>query len=266
MDFIKFDLDFAHSKFLLTKTICFQILLTALVIKYAGYVGAGEQYGFQRQFHNPNSGVFASDSSIYLPPEAHTPVPYFPIKKVTSLPFPYLPPTGTKAPSIYPSPFPVILSSTLVPIFDDDDENDHQEMKKVRISSPPPPPPPKPQVNNNATDHNPFAQPAMRKEMRLPPKMPNHHNPIDRIDMRLSARDFPPGFTTQSPINQSPKNMIISVDTHRNDRGIDQIRAPAIPNPHYIPLPGYSISTTEPAIPILRLSNEMDLDGSFSYE
>lgn len=237
-----------------------------MVIKCVGNVKSNEQFNFPPQFHNQNPGGFVSDSSVYLPPESHTPVPYFPVKKVNNLPFPYLPPTGTKAPSMYPSPFPVILSSTLIPIFDDDDEKDHEDRNKIRISSPLPPRHDQ-QVKNNLTENHHNAQPAMRREMRLPPKMPNYHNPIDRIDMRFPVRDFPPGFTTQIPINQSPRNMIISVDTHRNDRGIDQIRAPSAQNPHYIPAPSFSISsTTEPAIPILRLSNEMDLDGSFSYE
>ncbi|CAH0588056.1 unnamed protein product [Chrysodeixis includens] len=39
------------------------------------------------------------------------------------------------------------------------------------------------------------------------------------------------------------------------------------PGLQYVPQPGVFVSsTTETAIPILRLSNEMDLDGSFSYE
>lgn len=237
-----------------------------MVLKHARDITANEHYEFPPQFQKPNAGVFASDSSIYLPAESHTPVPYFSMKNSNNLPFPYLPPTGTKAPSIYPSPFPVILSSTLIPIFDEDDDKVH-ERNKLRISSTPPP---MPQIKRNTTEHNPHThqpQQAQRREMRQVPKMPNYHNPIDRIDMRFPIRDFPMGPSTPNPINQTPRNMIISVDTHRNDRGIDQIRAPSAQTPHYIPAPGFSISsTTEPAIPILRLSNEMDLDGSFSYE
>ncbi|CAH0674658.1 unnamed protein product [Chilo suppressalis] len=235
------------------------ILLTAFVIKFT--VEANEQYSFAPQFHKPSQGSYGSESSIFLPPESHTPIPYYPVKSQNNLPFPYLPPTGTKAPSVYPSPFPVILSSTLIPIFDDDDdEKEDKKRNNNNISSP------SPHINNqkqNISENTARVQHAMRREMRANPKMGNYHNPIDRIDMRFQQQ-FATAQTQLNPGNQTPRNLII--DTHRNDI-FDQIRSPSSQNPHYVAAHGFTISsTTEPAIPIIRLSNEMDLDGSFSYE
>jgi hypothetical protein len=249
--------------------ISFQILFTALVIKYT--VNANEQFAFPPQFHKPNPGPYGSESSIFLPPESYTPIPHFPAKNVNNLPFPYLPATGTKAPSLYPSPFPsqfpVILSSTLVPIFDDDDDEKEEEQRhnKIRLSSPPPPMHHHPsQMKYNASENVSRAQLPVKREMRATPKIGHYQNPIDRVDFRMPAQ-FSLGPTTANPINQTPRNMII--DTHRHDFGFDQIKSPSSPSPHYMAAPGFTISsTTEPAVPILRLSNEMDLDGSFSYE
>nr|XP_034833603.1 uncharacterized protein LOC117990249 [Maniola hyperantus] len=61
--------------------------------------------------------------------------------------------------------------------------------------------------------------------------------------------------------------MIITSEIQKADQSVDQSKASSYQSPQYIQAPGIFISsTTEPAIPILRLSNEMDLDGSFSYE
>lgn len=217
-----------------------------------------EQYPFPPQFQTPNSGIFSTDSSLYLPPESHTTIPYYPVKNVNNLQFPYLPPTGTKAPSMFPTPFPFIISTSLVPNFEEDDED---ESNVVRMSTHP-----SVHQKKNLTEKAPEV-PKERRELRSIPKMVNYQQPIDRNDVRFPF--LMPSSTTQSPNNQTPapKRMIISTETHRNDVAFDQAKAASFQGPQFVNAPGVFISsTTEPAIPILRLSNEMDLDGSFSYE
>lgn len=216
---------------------------------------AHEHFTFPPQFQPHHSGIFTSEKNPYLPPEAHTPLPYFQMNNFNKLQFPYLPPTATKAPSGYPSPFPMMLSSTLRPhkIDDDDDDNDDK---------PTTPQPPYLQSKFNRTEKM-QNQNAERREMRPIPR--NFQHPIDRIDTKMPFQfNSSPEPSTQSS-GMAPRSMIIS-DIQR-DHGMDHMKAASFPNPQYVPQPSIFVSsTTETAIPILRLSNEMDLDGSFSYE
>lgn len=230
-----------------------------------------EQFPFPPQFQSPNTGVFASDKTLYLPPESQATIPYFTMKN-PNLQFPYLPPIGTKAPANYPSPFPFVISTTLVPNFEDEDDDDGRNHNMIRMSTP------KPQ---NLSTMNYTTQKApepikekmeMRgiKDMRTLQQLP-FHRALDRIDAKLPSMPnlkFPP--STPAPISQTPatRRMIISTDTQGTDLGLDQIKAASFHGSPFMQSSGLYIppSTTEPAIPILRLSNEMDLDGSFSYE
>lgn len=235
-----------------------------------------EQFPFPPQFQSPNSAIFSSDSTLYLPPESQTPIPYFPMKNVNNLNFPYLPPTGTKAPATYPSPYPLMISSSFVPNFDDDDDDDDERLIRLSTSKPP-------LQKMNRTEQNTQSAPVKEKrEMRPIPKFPNNQQqqfpnhqqqPIDRVDVKFPMK-FQSLASTPMPSAQTPasRRMIITTESHgsdMNNMNIDQLRAAAsFQTNQYLQAPGsiFISSTTEPAIPILRLSNEMDLDGSFSYE
>ncbi|TKX27921.1 homeobox protein 13-like [Spodoptera litura] len=216
---------------------------------------AHEHFTFPPQFQ---SNMFTSEKNPYLPPEAHTPHPYFQMNNnINKLQFPYLPPTATKAPMGYPSPFPMMMSSTIRPIRieDDDDDEDNKPTTARSVSL---------RNTYNHTGKMPN-QMAERREMRPPPK--NFIHPIDRIDTKMPFQfNSNPESSTQSAPTQTMTRSINIMDFHR-DHSVDQMKAASFQGPQYVPQPGVFISsTTETAIPILRLSNEMDLDGSFSYE
>lgn len=246
-------------------------MLTSLAVGVIAQKFRQEQFSFSPQFQAPNSGVFASDNTLYLPPESQTTVPYFAMKN-PNLQFSYLPPTGTKAPAIYPSPFPFIISTTLVPNFEGEDDDDGRNHNMIRMSTS------KPQhllKMNHTVQKIPEIVKEKRdmreiRDMRTLQQLPFRHA-MDRIDVKLPNMPnykLPPS-TTPASISQTPpvRRMIISAENHNTDIGLDQLKAasfygsPFVQAGLYIPP-----STTEPAIPILRLSNEMDLDGSFSYE
>ncbi|XP_061719925.1 putative mediator of RNA polymerase II transcription subunit 26 [Cydia pomonella] len=244
--------------------------LISLSILMVHITSLGAQKYEDEQFflphYQPGSSAFASDSSLYLPPETHSAIPYFAMKTTNKLPFQYLPPTGTKAPASFPTPFPVIMSSSLIPIFDDDDEpknqNDHP------ISSPQ-----TPQLKRlNSTQKSQHMKEPEKREMRPIPKTINYNYPVDRIDVKPAHFTMNAGPMQSNPANQASASRrtipILTVDSLglRNDG--EMVKAGSFPTHQYIHAPGVFISssTTEPAIPIIRLSNEMDLDGSFSYE
>ncbi|KAJ2949720.1 hypothetical protein O0L34_g15652 [Tuta absoluta] len=236
-----------------------------------------EQFPFPPQFQTPNSAMFSSDSSLYLPPESHTPIPYFPINKLNGLQYPLLPPTGTKAPAIYPPHFPLMISTTLVPHFDDDD--DDEEHGRIRFSSTPHPMPQRYNQTEKKTEAS-----KEKREMRPGPRM-NFHQPIqNRNDIKFPFNPqvpTPPNVTSppssnqpqqqnnhQQSANPTPATRRMIIEAQKPEMGYDQVRAASFQGPQFLPAGGgiYVSSTTEPAVPILRLSNEMDLDGSFSYE
>lgn len=248
------------------------ILLTSLAVEVLAQKFRQEQFPFPPQFQTPSAGVFASDKTLYLPPESQASIPYFTMKN-PNLQFPYLPPIGTKAPAIYPSPFPFVISTTLVPNFEDEDDDDGRNHNMIRMSTPNP----QNLLKINHTAQN-APEPIKEKieikgtrDMRTLQQLP-FHQAMDRIDMKhpsMPNLKFPPS-STPAPVSQAPatRRMIISADTQRTDSGLDQVKAASIYGSPFVQSPGLYIppSTTEPAIPILRLSNEMDLDGSFSYE
>lgn len=217
-------------------------------------VKSNEHFTFPPQFHQHSSGVMSPDRTVYLPPESHTSIPYYPMKNV-NLPFPYLPSTATKAPAYFSTPFPKTMPSTLMSIENDNDNGEpaptNQQIQK-----------------NNRTQRSPSPK-EQQRELRA--KQMNYQ-PIDRIDMKTQF-----GYTANNNQgnnqiqNATPRSLIISPpDTHRNDYGMDHMKAAGFQSPHFIAAPNipgvYLSSTTETAVPIIRLSNEMDLDGSFSYE
>uniref|UniRef100_A0A2A4J5E0 Uncharacterized protein n=1 Tax=Heliothis virescens TaxID=7102 RepID=A0A2A4J5E0_HELVI len=231
------------------------IPLIILTISLAVDNKAHEHFTFPPQFQ---PGMFTSEKNPYLPPEAHTPLPYFQMNGINKLPFPYLPPTATKAPMGYPSPFPMIMSTTIRPLKVEDDDDDEDEKPTTPTS---------PYLRNkfNRTERMP-PQKVERREIRPIPKM--FHNPIDRIDTKLPFQfNTSPEPSTQSGIMPTMSPRSISIMDIQRDHNMDQMKAASFPGAQYVPQPGNFISsTTETAIPILRLSNEMDLDGSFSYE
>ncbi|KAJ8718493.1 hypothetical protein PYW08_002730 [Mythimna loreyi] len=219
---------------------------------------AHEHFTFPPQFP---SGMFTSEKNHYLPPEAHTPLPYFHMNNMNKLPFPYLPPTATKAPFGYPSPFPIISSTQSPPkIEDDDDEEDNKPTTPVsqflrqNIFN---------QFNHTKRMANQLAE---RRELRPVPK--SFQNAIDRIDTKMQFQfNTSPEPTPQNAGLQTVTPRSISIIDIQREHNMDQMKAASFPGAQYVPQPGiYISSTTETAIPILRLSNEMDLDGSFSYE
>lgn len=214
-------------------------------------VKSNEHFTFPPQFHTHHPDVMSPDRTVYLPPESHTTIPYYPMKNV-NLPFPYLPSTATKAPAHFSTPFPIMMSSTLLSI-ENDNDSDEDDKSTPQIQK------------NNRTQRSSLSR-VEKRELR--PKQINYQ-PIDRIDMKV-----PFGFNPnqgKGPVqNATPRSLIISPpDTHRNDV-MDQYKAAGILGPQFIAAPNipgvYLSSTTETAVPIIRLSNEMDLDGSFSYE
>lgn len=217
---------------------------------------AHEHFTFPPQFQ---SGMFTSEKNPYLPPENHTPLPYFQMNNMNKLQFPYLPPTATKAPFGYPSPFPLIMSSTLRPIkIEEDDGDDEDDKSTTQV-----PQYLRNQMNRTQRMPNQMAE---RREMRPIPR--SFQNPIDRIDTKMpfqfnTSPDPPPQNGGMPAV--TPRS--ISIIDMQREHNMDQMKAASYPSPQYVPQPGvYISSTTETAIPILRLSNEMDLDGSFSYE
>ncbi|CAG9566129.1 unnamed protein product [Danaus chrysippus] len=81
------------------------------------------------------------------------------------------------------------------------------------------------------------------------------------IGNKQSSSNFPP---SQKP---AARRMILTSEIQKADPGFDEIKAGSNQKTQYIQAPGHiARTTTESAIPIIRLSNEMDLDGSFSYE
>lgn len=243
----------------------FQISITTLLLFTVKAQNYQQQYQFPPQFQKPSVADHASETSLYLPPDTQTTLPYFPLKGSNNLQYQYLPPTGTKAPSVFPSPFPMMVSS-MVPNFDEDEEDDDGADNKIRLSSPQPQNMYK--LRPNQTQNIPGRQFSEKKEMRSLPKTVSYNHPIDRIDIKFPSKTGPtqpPQVPIQTPGN---RRMIMTTENVKSDTFLgDQIKTASYHGIQYIqPPPGYPSSTTEPAIPILRLSNEMDLDGSYSYE
>ncbi|XP_028037732.1 homeobox protein 2-like [Bombyx mandarina] len=231
-------------------------------------VSISHEQNYGSRFQTPGPGVSASENSIYLPPETVTPAPYFPVNQMNKLPFPYLPLDPIKAPTSFPTPFPpIMISSTFRP----PSRNDYEDEDDEEDKRPSPPRFSFFDTKNNRTEQNTNVFQTQRLDMRNLPKTVEYQHPIDRIDMKPEIRK-PQQFTLnnrqiQNGLPKPPQRNVVVSPEKRNDQGIDQAKSGNFPIPQYLPLPSLFISsTTETAIPILRLSNEMDLDGSFSYE
>lgn len=215
---------------------------------------AHEHFTFPPQFQTPHPGMFTSEKNPYLPPQSHTPHPFFPMSNMNKLPFPYLPASATTAPIGYPSPYSMMMSSTMRPQQHDDDDDDEDEKPTTPIPSFL-----RNKLNQTERMQN---QRVERREMRPVPKSFQHA--LDRIDTKMPFQFN----TSPEPSTQSGTSRSIMISDFQRDLNVDPMKASgSYPGLQYVPQPGVFVSsTTETAIPILRLSNEMDLDGSFSYE
>ncbi|GBP81086.1 Endocuticle structural glycoprotein SgAbd-2 [Eumeta japonica] len=234
------------------------VFVTSLIV---GAISRNYEQGFTfpPSFQTPLS--VSSDSSLYLPLETQTSVPYFPLKTTNDLHYQYLPLTGTKAPAVYPSPFPHLSSSLpYEPVIDEEDENSART--KLHYRSTRSPPAMKPYFDSmfNITGSGIVIE---KREPKHLSKMLAYNNPTDRI----TPKTFNP---TQTPFKMAvaDRRVTKSAEGVRNDLvNGDQIKTGSQHEIQYIPPPAGFVSTTsETAIPILRLLNEMDLDGSYSYE
>lgn len=224
--------------------------------------GAHEQFNFAYHLPNQNPGIFSSESSFYLPPESHTPLPVFSIKDFNNLPLPYLPPNN-RAHSMFSTPFPFLVTTTTIPSDDNEEEDDVRNTYQREENKPLN----KPALIRNYNRTEPMTWvPQIKREMKPLPKNFQISQQIDRKD--LKPFPFAPNNlsnTMKNAVSQTatPRSLIISPENNK----IDQIKSGSFLTPQYLTSPGLFVSSTiEPAIPIIRLSNEMDLDGSFSYE
>ncbi|CAH2232173.1 jg12337 [Pararge aegeria aegeria] len=253
------------------KLIILKTLLIYLAATVCGQKFQQDQFPFPPQFQTPSS-AFTSDSSIYLQPESHTPVPYFSVNNLNKLPFQFLPPTGTKAPSMFSTPLPMYLSTMR---FDDDenDENNHDDKRNTQATTPNR----NPQSYSIHANNNTVKHVLERKDNIFSARMTNQQPQIHQTNQFIPSKFEvqPPSYVTigpkeraqTNPQNPAARRMIVTSEIQRADQSPDQTKASSYQTSQYIQAPGVFISsTTEPAIPILRLSNEMDLDGSFSYE
>lgn len=242
--------------------ISFSTVILCLTVTVNCQNNREENFPFSVQFQTPNSLLHSSDSSIYLPPESHTPIPFYALNNMNKLPYQLLPSTASKAPSFYPTSFPIILSSTLKSVYDveDDDEelNEPQPIRRRLINIKPNPP-----ANSNNSSAS-----RQKNEVQINPKVPNYTMAEKRFDLKSSNIGPNVKILPQSSTKPAARRMIITSELQKIDHRADQEKSPSMQTMQYIQAaPGiYVSSTTEPAIPILRLSNEMDLDGSFSYE
>ncbi|CAB3244700.1 unnamed protein product [Arctia plantaginis] len=233
------------------------IPLIISLIRLAVDTEGHESFTLPTQFQGSQPGMFSAEKQFYLPPESQTVLPYYPMKNFNNLQFPYLPSTIPKSPIGTRSPFPILLSTTLLPMSSDEDDDDNQDKPFT-------PTPHDLRNQYNRTQRDAIHKPN-RREIRPVPK--NYQHPIDRIDTKLPVQlNTNSESATQNSGTQSmsPRSIIIS-DIQR-DTNMDQLKSANFMGAQFVSHPGVFMSTTETAIPILRLSNEMDLDGSFSYE
>ncbi|CAH2087400.1 unnamed protein product [Euphydryas editha] len=217
-----------------------------------------EQFSFSPQFQTPSSAFFSSDSSIYLPPESHTPIPYYTLNNVNKLPFQYFPSSATKTPAIFSTPFPIVMSSTFNSNIED--EGNTVELNKInnrRFLTLKP-------IQRNFHNTSVSKEALEKRDAKIKSQITNIQTPFEKFDIKQS--NYASG--NKAPAQTSAaRRMIVTSEIQRTEVAPDQTKASPFQNSQYIQAPGAFItSTAEPSIPILRLSNEMDLDGSFSYE
>ncbi|CAG4943936.1 unnamed protein product [Parnassius apollo] len=219
------------------------------------------QNSFLPKYSMPNS-MFVSDSPVYLPPEfykSNSQLSQNNLNKVQfKLPSSYI----TNIPNVYTTPYGIILTSTMN--YDDKFDIDNaKEGVKINISSPML----SSQFLDDQTNKSNYIQEAEKRTVKDIPSVMNFNHPVEvRIDTKL-PRQFSIFKESTSLQNQKPASRSVSVSA---ENGINQEleQKASYRNEHFVSPPNSKFlhSTTETAIPILRLSNEMDLDGSFSYE
>lgn len=219
---------------------------------------------FSTQFQTPSS-VHSPDRTIYLPADSETSLPYYSINNMNKINYQFLPSSQSIVPSHFPTPISIILSSTLRPNSDDnvfedgEQEHIHNHNSKPSFTS-------RDQVNRTFTnkDRKTFERidnlPSLRLYNTQRQNEKGRPNQVV-IGNKQSSSNFP---ATQKP---AARRMILTSEIQKADPGLDETKAGSTQNAQYIQAPGHiARTTTESAIPIIRLSNEMDLDGSFSYE
>ncbi|XP_032514626.2 uncharacterized protein LOC116768097 [Danaus plexippus] len=219
---------------------------------------------FSTQFQTPSS-VHSPDRTIYLPADSETSLPYYSINNMNKINYQFLPSSQSIVPSHFPTPISIILSSTLRPNSDDnvfedgEQEHIHNHNSKPSYTS-------RDQVNRTFTnkDRKTFERidnlPSLRLYNTQRQNEKGRPNQVV-IGNKQSSSNFP---ATQKP---AARRMILTSEIQKADPGLDETKAGSTQNAQYIQAPGHiARTTTESAIPIIRLSNEMDLDGSFSYE
>ncbi|CAK1581015.1 unnamed protein product [Parnassius mnemosyne] len=224
-----------------------------------------EQNSFLPKYSVPNS-MFTSDSSIYLPPEFYTSNSHLDQNNFNKFPFKLPSSYITNIPNVYTTPYGIILTSTMN--YDDKfDIDNNKDGIKINVSSPTP----SSQIFNDQTNKSNYIQEAEKRTVKAIPSVINYNHPVEvKIDTK-HPRQFSTFKESTSLQNQKPaekaKTRSVSVSAENGmNQELDQ--KASFRNEHFISPPKSILihSTTETAIPILRLSNEMDLDGSFSYE
>lgn len=237
----------------------FQISLITLLATVRSQNIQREQFLFPPQSQTPSSAFFSSDSSIYLPPESHTPVPYYTLNYVNKSPYQSFPSSGTKIPSVFSTPFPSFMSSTLHSNIEDEgtvEINKINNNRRFLMLKP---------TQTNIHNTSVSQQALEKRDAKANSQVTNiQHSPFEKFDFKQS--NYASG--NKAPVeNSAARRMIVTSEIQRTEVEPEQVKASSFHNSQYIKAPGVFItSTAEPSIPILRLSNEMALDGSFSYE
>ncbi|KPI99670.1 Endocuticle structural glycoprotein SgAbd-2 [Papilio xuthus] len=189
---------------------------------------------------------------MYIPSEFQTLSPYFASNNYDD-PYKLLPSIQAKLSNAFPTSFPILLTPTTD--YKDGLQRRIENNERFNKSVPTP-------FTYNQTKINSNVKEAERRTFPINTQVLNYKQ-IDRMDSKASAQVTPPTEATKTT-NTASKKFIISTENINNQ---DLEQKASFHNVHYAPPPNvYIQSTTEIAIPILRLSNEMDLDGSFSYE
>lgn len=210
------------------------------------------QVSFPQNYPLTNSMV-TSDRPIYFPSEFQNLNPYFASSNYED-PYKLLPSIQAKLSHAFPTSFPILLT----PATDYKDGLQRRtESNEVFNKTAPMP------FTYNQTKMNSNIKEAERRIFPTNSQVLNYKQ-IDRMDSKISPQVTPSTEGTKSSMNAASKKFIISTDNVNNQ---DLEQKASYHNIHFAPPPNvYIQSTTQIAIPILRLSNEMDLDGSFSYE
>ncbi|KPJ09917.1 Endocuticle structural glycoprotein SgAbd-2 [Papilio machaon] len=210
------------------------------------------QFQFPQNYPLTNSMV-TSERSIYFPSGFQTLSPYFASNNYDDA-YKLLPSIQAKLSNAFPTSFPILLTPTTD--YKDGFQRRLESNEKLNKSVPTP-------FMYNQTKISSNIKEAERRTLPINTQVLNYKQ-IDRMDSKASTQVTPTTEATKPSTNSASKKFIISSENINNQ---DLEQKASFHNVHFAPPPNvYIQSTTEIAIPILRLSNEMDLDGSFSYE